>query len=109
MEGSLNQFVKKLIEVDCKAVELADKREKEIEALEQRFNLELQRYNNNLEAAAKLSCEKRKEALKLAEAEIQALRNASDRKLQKMKTIFDSQKARLADEIWKAIIANYLV
>ncbi len=104
MERSMGEYVKKLIEVDIKAVELAQKRETEIESLEAGFNSEMEKYKASLLKAAEAGVQIRKEILDAAATEIENIKNKNLCKIQRAEKYFEGTKQKIAEEIWRTII-----
>jgi hypothetical protein len=100
----MGEYVKKLIEVDVKAVELANKRQTEIESLEISFNSEMEKYKEGLQKATEAGAQIRKEILDSAVIDMEKIKKESLIKLQKAEKYFESVKTKITEEIWHNIL-----
>lgn len=98
-------YVKKLIELDSRAVELKEKRESEIAELETQYRNRLRSFDNIMQEASLLAKKKHDEIIGAARNEARLLDDSTTQKLKKLQNAFDSFKEDAAREIWKQLLS----
>lgn len=104
MEKNIETYIRRLIELDSKAVELQRKRDAELMEQEARRNEELRKLNAALEEAAE-SAKQRYEAI-IAEAKLQAkeVERLAGEKAAELQKAFHAFKEDAAKGIWKQLL-----
>lgn len=108
MEGSINQYVKRLVELDSASVELNNKRQKEILQLELQYKNELDTYKKGVKSATKLAKEKRKQVLMSAKNQEARMKEKTSIDMKKIDKKFTVIKENMVQKLWDKIILDFI-
>jgi len=97
-------YVKKLLELDSKALELKGRRESEIEELEAKYRDELKGLNGIIQDASVLSKKRHDEIINKAKEQIMQLEAATEKKLEAMQKHYASIRDDIAREVWQQLL-----
>lgn len=104
MEKGMDSYVKRLIELDSKALELKGKRESEIEELEMHYRNELRSFGGIVQDASQASKKKHDEIIDEANKQVSDMEAATTSKLEALKRAFDGFKDDAAKAIWEQLL-----
>ncbi|MDF2521471.1 MAG: hypothetical protein K0R84_2099 [Clostridia bacterium] len=106
MDNSIGLQIKRLIEIDRKAVELAAKREVEFQDLEEKHNRDKERVNSLLQLAKEEAKKHYSEQLKLAQDEAAAMSAKLDKRILEIEKAMSQVTDELAEEIWQGLLED---
>ena len=104
MEKNLNEYIRRLIELDSKAVEFKKERDSELEALAVRSRNELKSLDAVLEDAAKAAKRKHDEIIEAARLQAKEMDKAAKLKISELQNSFSGFKEEAARDIWKQLL-----
>lgn len=104
MEKGLDMYVKRLIELDSKALELKGRRESEVAELEMKYRNELKAFSGIIKDASALSKKKHQEIIDEAKRQAGELEKATTEKLATLKRQYVSFRDEAAKAIWEQLL-----
>lgn len=104
LEKNIDQYVRRLLELDSTAVELQFKREAEIAEMEAQYNAELEKLDAYIAAAAAQARKRHSERIAEAEAQVKILDDQMTERLQKLEAAFEAFKPQAAKAIWEQLL-----
>lgn len=106
MDNNISSQVKKIIEVDKKAVELESKREYELKELEQAYKNEMEKLDEQLLIAREDARKVYEKLMSDAKNEVETMEKESMVKLEETEKKIDQAIDLLASEWWDNILKN---
>lgn len=106
MDTKIGMEVKKLIEVDRRAVDLSVKREAELKELERKHKIDMERIGNSLQDAKDEAKMTYTQIVESAEVEAKQLDKEIGQRLQNISQGLTQAISGLADELWGKIQDN---
>lgn len=100
----MDAYVKRLVELDSKALELKGRREAEIAELEMKYRSEFRSFSGIIQDASTLSKKEHKEIIEEAKKQSNELETATTEKLAALDKAFDSLKDKAAKAIWEQLL-----
>jgi dsDNA-specific endonuclease/ATPase MutS2 len=104
MDNNINLQIKRLIEVDKRAVELEHKRENELKQLNQSNRLELESIESELKSTKEEAKRTYENMVMQAQKEVEAVAEDTNQKLQKMENTINLEVDAIASEWWNKIL-----
>ncbi|MGB7606160.1 MAG: hypothetical protein WBL93_11880 [Lutisporaceae bacterium] len=104
MDNSISLQVKRLIEIDRKAVELAEKRELELKDLDENHKSDIDRINNMLQHVKEEVKHSYNSQIQNAQKEAAAMSSELDKKIMKTEQIMSQAVEGLAEELWSKVL-----
>lgn len=104
MDNNISFQVKRLIEIDHKAVELAEKRELELKELDEKHKLDVDRINNMLQFAKEEVKTSYNRQIQEAQKEAASISSELDNKIMKTEQIMSQALEGLAEELWSKVL-----
>ncbi|MEA4849642.1 MAG: hypothetical protein VB106_20625 [Clostridiaceae bacterium] len=104
MEKNINEYIRRLIELDSKAVALKGERDTELIELEIHSKNELKDMEAALEETAAEVKQKHDEIIEAAKAQAKAMDEATKLKIDKLQAYFANLKEDAARDIWKQLL-----
>lgn len=104
MDNNISFQVKRLIEIDRKAVELAEKRELELKELDEKHKLDIDRINNMLQFAKEEVKTSYNRQIQNAQKEAAAMSSELDNKIMKTEQIMSQAVEGLTEELWSKVL-----
>ena len=105
MDKNIDAYIRRLIELDSRAVELKRKRDAELTELETRSKNELKGLDEELEEAAIRAKQRRDEAIEAGRLQAKEMEEAVNLKIDKLQAHFENFKEDAAMDIWKQLLA----
>ena len=105
MDKNIDVYIRRLIELDSRAVELKRERDAEISELEMRGENELKGLDEELEEAVIKAKQKRDEIIEAGRLQAKEMEEAVNLKIDKLQTHFENFKEDAARDIWKQLLA----
>ncbi|HYE82611.1 MAG TPA: hypothetical protein VEG39_10670 [Clostridia bacterium] len=104
MEKNLNVYIKRLMELDSRAVEFKDERNAELSKLEEDSRNTLRSIENILEEAALMAKQEHDRIMEAAKLQIKEMDEAADRKLKELQAYYEGFRESAARDIWKLLL-----
>jgi hypothetical protein len=104
MEKNPATYIKSLIELDSKAVELKKQKDAEFLELEANSRNELRSIDGILEEAAIISKQKHDRIIEEAKMQVKEIDEAAKLKIEKLQASFSDFKEDAARDIWKQLL-----
>lgn len=104
MDNNISIQVKKLIELDQQAVELAKQREEKLNEMEQNHKREMERISSSLQEAKDEAKMAYAQIVERAQAEAEELQNSINQRLQGIIHRLTQAISGLEDELWGKIL-----
>jgi len=105
MDKNIDVYIRRLIELDSRAVELKRERDAEISELEMRGENELKGLDEELEEAVIKAKQRRDEIIEAGRLQAKEMEEAVNLKIDKLQTHFENFKEDAARNIWKQLLA----
>ncbi|HRU41635.1 MAG TPA: hypothetical protein P5021_06595 [Candidatus Diapherotrites archaeon] len=105
MDKNIDVYIRRLIELDSRAVELKRERDAEISELEMRGENELKGLDEELEEAVIKAKQRRDEIIEAGRLQAREMEEAVNLKIDKLQTHFENFKEDAARNIWKQLLA----
>ncbi|HNR04017.1 MAG TPA: hypothetical protein PKU88_01090 [Bacillota bacterium] len=105
MDKNIDVYIRRLIELDSRAVELKRERDAEISELEMRGENELKGLDEELEEAVIKAKQRRDEIIEAGRLQAKEMEEAVNLKIDKLQTHFENFKEDAARDIWKQLLA----
>jgi len=106
MDNNISLQIKRLIEVDKRAVELESKRENELKQLDQANKLELDSIESQLKSTKEEAKKTYQDLVSLAQKEAEAMNEDTNHKLLEMENTIDQEINIIALEWWNKILKS---
>ncbi len=104
VEKNLNEYIRRLVELDSKAVELKKERDAELETLAVSSRNGLKSLDAVLEEAAKAAKGKHDEIIEAARMQAKEMDEAAKLKISELQNSFSGFKEEAARDIWKQLL-----
>ena len=105
MDKNIDAYIRRLIELDSRAVELKRKRDAELSELEMRSKNELKGLDEELEEAAIKAKQRRDQIIEAGRLQAKEMEEAVNLKIDKLQAHFENFKEDAAMDIWKQLLA----
>ncbi len=105
MDKNIDVYIRRLIELDSRAVELKRERDAEISELEMRGENELKGLDEELEEAVIKAKQRRDEIIEAGRLQAKEMEEAVNLKIDKLQSHFENFKEDAARDIWKQLLA----
>jgi len=105
MEKNIDAYIRRLIELDSRAVELKRKRDAELTELEMKSKNELKGLDEELEEAAIKAKQRRDQIIEAGRLQAKEMEEAVNLKIEKLQTHFENFKEDAARDIWRQLLA----
>lgn len=105
MDKNIDTYIKRLIELDSRAVELKRKRDAELSELEMRSKNELKGLDEELEETVIKAKQRRDEAIEAGRLQAKEMEEAVNLKIDKLQTHFENFKEDAVMDIWRQLLA----
>lgn len=104
MEKNLDAYIRRLIELDSKAVAFKGERDAELSQLEIRSRNELRRIGSVLEKSAELAKHRYEEQMGEARQQAMVIEEAAGLNISELKAAFSSFREDAAKAVWKQLL-----
>ena len=105
MDKNIDVYIRRLIELDSRAVKLKQERDAEISELEMRGKNELEDLDEELEEAVIKAKQRRDEIIEAGRLQAKEMEEAVNLKIDKLQSHFENFKEDAARDIWKQLLA----
>lgn len=104
MEKSLNEYIRRLIDLDKTAVSLKERRNAELQELSAKSRNELKRIDSELKKAAKEAKQKHDEIIEAAKRQVKEIDDAAAVSITELEKSFSGIREKAAADIWNQLI-----
>lgn len=104
MDNNISFQVKRLIEIDRKAVELAEKRELELKELDEKHKLDIDKINSMFQFAKEEVKTSYNRQIQEAQKEAATMSSELDNKIMKTEQTMSQAVEGLAEELWSKVL-----
>ena len=104
MEKNINEYIRRLIELDTRAVALKSERDTELMELEVHSKNELKDLQTTLEETAVKAKQKHDEVIEAAKAQAKVMDEVTKLKIDELQAYFANLKEDAAKDIWKRLL-----
>ncbi len=104
MDNNIGMQVKKLIEIDRKAVELAEKRDLELKDLDKNHKEDIERINNMLQLAKEEVKNSYNSQIQDSQKEVATMSSELDNRIMKIEQVMSQHVEELTEELWSKVL-----
>ncbi len=106
MDNNIGMQVKKLIEIDRKAVELAEKRDLELKDLDKNHKEDIERINNMLQLAKEEVKNSYNSQIQDSQNEVATMSSELDNRIMKIEQVMSQAVEELTEKLWSKVLSS---
>jgi len=106
MDNNIGMQVKKLIEIDRKAVELAEKRDLELKDLDKNHKEDIDQINNMLQLAKEEVKNSYNSQIQDSQKEVAIMSSELDNRIMKIEQVMSQAVDELTEKLWSKVLSS---
>jgi len=104
MEKNLDAYIRRLVELDSRAVAYREERDAELKKLEIKNREEMKHIDSVLEKAASIARQRHEDIIGDARRQAEEIEKTAELKINELKTVFLQFKEDAAKDIWRQLL-----